>query len=80
MSFTITLSGRGGTLHTNFNPPIYLDPKANYVIGLTYFKTFNVIPNIDEKNNKIYFGNNELIEIPLEGYKLKDINRYFQDK
>ena len=42
MSFTITLSGRGGTLHTNFNPP-----KANYVIGLTNFKTFNAIPNID---------------------------------
>ena len=80
MSFTITLSGRGGTLHTNFNPPIYLDPEANYVIGLTNFETFNAIPNIDEKNNKIYLGNNELIEIPPGSYELKDINRYLQEK
>lgn len=81
MSFTITLSARGSKLHSDFNPPIYLDSESDYVIGLINFETFNAIPNIDEKNNKLYYGNeNEFIEIPTGSYELSDINNYLQEQ
>lgn len=79
MSFTILLSGDSATLHSVFHPPIYLDPNTSYVVGLTNFETFNAIPNIDEKNNKIYFGkNDEYLTIPLGSYEIDDINKYLQ--
>lgn len=80
MSFTIALTARGGKLHADFNPPIYLDTDSEYVIGLTNFETFNAIPNIDETNNKLYYGTgNDYIEIPAGSYEMNDINNYLQE-
>lgn len=74
MSFTIALSGKSSTLSAHFNPPIYLENDSEYVIGLTNFETFNTIPNIDETNNKIYYGpQDNMLTIPTGSYELKDI-------
>lgn len=79
MSFTIVLSSQGSKLHADFNPPIYLENDSDYVIGLINFETFNAIPNIDETNNRLYYGgNNEYIEIPPGSYEMADINEYLQ--
>lgn len=81
MSFTIALSGNSAVLQASFHPPIYLDPNISYVIGLTNFETFNAIPNIDESNNKVYFGHhNEFITIPTGSYEMDDVNKYLQSE
>jgi len=80
MSFTIALSAQSAILHSDFHPPIYLDPDSDYVIGLTNFETFNAIPNIDATNNKIFYGQtgNDYFEIPSGSYEIQDINKYLQ--
>lgn len=79
MSFTIALSANSALLKADFHPPIYLDPNTSYVVGLTNFETFNAIPNIDEDNNKVYFGNDgEFLIIPTGSYEMDDINKYLQ--
>lgn len=81
MSFTIALSSNEAILHSNFNPPIYLDSNSDYVIGLTNFETFNAIPNIDETNNKIYYGSGgDFIKIPSGSYEIGDLNTYLKDQ
>ena len=81
MSFTIALSGNSAILSAGFHLPIYLDPNKTYVVGLTNFETFNAIPNIEEKNNKIYYGKDgEFLSIPPGCYELDDINKYLQDE
>lgn len=80
MSFTLALSGESAELTAHFNPPIYLDDHSNYEIGLTNFETFNAIPNIDQKNNKIYYGDaNDYIEIPSGSYEINDLNAFLQN-
>jgi hypothetical protein len=81
MSYTITLSGDSAILQTNFHPPIYLDPTKTYVVGLTNFETFNAIPNIEDHNNKFYFGEDgECITIPTGSYEIDDLNKYLQNE
>lgn len=77
MSLTFTLSGSGSTLSADFNPPIYLEDNSDYVIGLIDFETFNVIPNIDEKNNKFTHGNTTTT-IPVGAYEINQLNNYLQ--
>jgi hypothetical protein len=77
MSFTFSLSGNSSILSSDFNPPIYLDDDSDYVIGLSNFETFNVIPNIDETNNKLQYGNTTLT-IPTGAYEITDLNDYIQ--
>lgn len=77
MSLTFSLSGNSNVLNADFNPPIYLDDNSDYVIGLTNFETFNVIPNIDETNNKFTYDNVTLT-IPTGAYEVDDINTYIQ--
>lgn len=71
MSFTVSITGRGATLTTNYSPTLELG--GEYECGLVYFSTFNSIPNIDEKNNKFYYGKDEVIEIPEGSYEFQDI-------
>lgn len=71
MSFTVSITGQGASLVTNYSPTLEL--RGEYECGLLYFSTFNSIPNIDERNNKFYYGNNEVIEIPEGSYELQDI-------
>lgn len=81
MSYYFTFSDEETSeLYADYNPPIVLDPNSNYEIGLTYFSVNNAIPNIDESNNKFYFGDqNEFVEIPVGSYELSDISRYLKN-
>lgn len=79
MSLTFTLKGRSSTLSANFYPPIQLDPRYNYSIALVGFYTYNSIPNIEEgRNNKFYYDNGKVIEIPTGAYEISDIEKYLQ--
>lgn len=77
MSLTFSFSGKSSELSADFNPPIYLDENSEYAIGLTNFETYNVIPNISEKNNKFTYGNKTII-FPVGAYEIDDINNYIQ--
>lgn len=76
MSFTVSITGRGAFMATSYSPT--LDLCGEYECGLLYFSTFNSIPNIDERNNKFYYGTNEVIEIPEGSYELQDICDYLK--
>lgn len=76
MSFTVSITGSGASLTTNYSPTLEL--LGDYECGLLYFSTFNSIPNIDGRNNKFYYGDNEMIEIPEGSYELQDICDYLK--
>lgn len=74
---TFSFSGDSSYLETDFNPPIYLDD-GDYEIGLSNFESFNLIPNIDEKNNQFAYQSGS-ITIPTGTYELKDLIEYLQE-
>lgn len=76
MSFTVSITGRDAYSTTNYSPTLELS--GEYECGLLYFSTFNSIPNIDERNNKFYYGNGGVIKIPEGSYELQDICDYLQ--
>lgn len=76
MSFTVSITGRGASLTTDYSPT--LDLRGDYECGLLYFSTFNSIPNIDERNNKFYYDKNEVVAIPEGSYELQDICDYLR--
>lgn len=76
MSFTVSITGRGECLITNYSPTLEL--YGDYECGLLYFSTFNSIPNIDQRNNKFYYGKDGVIEIPEGSYELQDICDYLK--
>lgn len=44
-----------------------------------YFSTYYSIPNIDIHNNKLYYGKNKVIEIPIGSYELQDLSDYLKN-
>lgn len=78
MSITLSITGITSTISTFYSPALQLDD--DYECGLLYLSTFNSIPNIDNRNNKLYFGIGEHIEIPEGAYELQDISDYIQSK
>lgn len=54
MSVTISLTGNTSVLEADYHPPINLGSNAK--CGLISIHTTNSIPNVDEHNNKFYFG------------------------
>lgn len=76
MSFTLSITGTSSTLTTNHSPSLQLD--GEYECGLLYLSTFNSIPNIDCRNSKLYYGNNEELEIPEGSYELQDLDDYIK--
>lgn len=78
MSLTLTLTGKKSVLTVNYFPAIDLSD-GNYELGLTLFETYNTIPNVDSKNNKFYFDDNdEEIMIPEGTYELHALTRYLK--
>ncbi|KYN05095.1 hypothetical protein ALC62_04009 [Cyphomyrmex costatus] len=66
MSLTLTLSGRSSVLAACYFPAIDLSD-GDYELGLTMFETYNTIPNVNDSNDKFYFGNDdEEITIPKD--------------
>jgi hypothetical protein len=72
MSHTLTFSHTSSELEATIFPPIHLDD-GKYEVGLLSFDSYNSIPNVDERNNKVHFGDGEVAEIPTGSYELKDI-------
>lgn len=81
MSIILKLSGQATRLTSDFNPPIVLDEKVDYGIGLTSFETYHAIPNIIENlNNKFYYGNSgDAISIPTGSYELESIEKFINE-
>lgn len=77
MSFTVSITGQEAALTTNYSPALEL--REEYECGLLYFSTFNSIPNIDGRNNKFYYGDNNVIEIPEGSYELQDICDFLEN-
>lgn len=72
------------SLRIDFNPPIYLDPKKQYMLGVIGFETYNHIPNVTWKNNSFVYqtpdnGWFNTITIPQGTYDAKDIFNYLMD-
>ena len=76
MAVTLSVTGTESILTVEYFPPINL--ATDYVCGLINFQTFNSIPNIDQKNNLLHFGN-LIIKIPVGSYEIDDINEYVKD-
>lgn len=76
MSFTVSITGNKSILSNNYYPTLQLE--GQYECALLYLSTFNSIPNIDVRNNKFHYGNNEVIEIPEGAYELQDICDYLK--
>lgn len=79
MSFTFTFTGVSSELSAEFNPPIYLDPVKDYVMGLTNFECFNSIPNVTSSNNQLKFADG-FIALPEGSYEISDINKYINSQ
>lgn len=77
MSHTFTLKGTSHVLSVDYYPPIELNPKSEYALGLIGLHTYNSIPNID-KNNKFYYDKNKVVTIPVGSYEITDIEEYLQ--
>lgn len=77
MSHTFTLKGTSHVLSANYYPPIELNPRHEYVLGLIALHTYNTIPNITEKNNKFYYDD-KVITIPVGCYEISDIDDYLK--
>lgn len=79
MSHTFTLMGRSNQLTATYYPPIDLDPRYEYALGLIGLHTYNTIPNIYEGKNKFYYGDDKVLTIPTGAYEITDIESYLQD-
>lgn len=78
MSLTLSITGKSSDLCTYY--PNTLQLNGQYECALLHFSTFNSIPNIDKKNNRFYYGSEEVIEIPEGTYELQDISDYIKSK
>ena len=76
-SLTLTLSGNSSTLEAYYFPPIELSPNKKYELGLIQLSTFNSIPNIDNHNNRIVVGSQN-ITLPTGSYEISDIEDYIK--
>lgn len=70
-SITLTVTGNSSELTTNFHPEIELDPQANYSCCLLDFYSYNSIPNIDERNNKLYYTIDESGDVNQETNEIR---------
>lgn len=79
MSLTLSLHARSSLIEVDYFPPIDLNNR-NYELALLNFETFNSIPNIDETNNKFYYNETDVIEIPKGSYEIENIEEYIRLK
>lgn len=77
MSQTFTLRGTSNVLTATYYPPIELDPKYEYALGLIGLHTYNTIPNIYEGQNKFYYDD-KVLTIPTGAYEVTDIEKVLQ--
>lgn len=78
MSHTFTLIGTSNLLTSTYFPPIELDARYEYALGLIGLHTYNTIPNIYQGQNKFYYDSHE-VTIPTGAYEVTDIESYLQN-
>lgn len=78
MSLTLSITGNSSSLTTYYPNTLQLD--GQYECALIHISTFNSIPNIDKTTNKLFYGSNNVIEIPEGTYELQDINDYLKSE
>lgn len=78
MSYTLTLKGRSSILHGTYFPPIDLS-RGSWSISLIGLETYNSIPNITEKNNKLHLQGGGFVEIQPGTYDIDDLNEIFKE-
>lgn len=78
MSQTLTLTGRGNAVSVDYFPPIVLNPKYDYVLGLVGFYGCNSVRNVTQKNNKFHIGDT-VLTIPPGAYEIDEISRYLKE-
>lgn len=76
MSFALSISNTSSTITTNYSPALELE--GEYECGLLYLSTFNSIPNVDYRNNHFFYGDNDVIEVPVGSYELQDLSDFLQ--
>ncbi|KAK9702842.1 hypothetical protein QE152_g29691 [Popillia japonica] len=79
MSNTFTLTGHSSVISVDYHPPIELDPRYEYALGLIGFHTYHTIANIVEGANKFYYNNDKAITIPVGAYEISDIETYLKN-
>lgn len=79
MSHTFTLVGNSSVLRAEYFPPIDLDNRYEYALGLIGLHTYNTIPNIYEGQNKFHYDDDQVINIPTGAYEVTDIETYLQN-
>lgn len=77
MSLALAFNGTESVLSSDFNPPIELDPSKSHSIGLIDFYSNNSIPNVDDRENKIYIDE-QILTVPTGQYEIEDLNDYIQ--
>ena len=80
MSNVFTFTEKSPILSFDFNPPIVLDDDVNYVMGLTFFQTFNSVPNIIEGVNSDFYYGTRKIRLPTGAYELESIRAHLLEK
>lgn len=79
-SFIFTLTGNSSILEAFYFPPIELSENSVYGLGLVDLWTYNSIPNIDDRLNKIHFTGGLTITIPTGSYELSDLEDYIKKR
>lgn len=80
-SITVTLSGNTSSLNAYFHPEIELDERYNYSCCLLNFYSYNSIPNVSEKNNKLFLIISDkvvVIVVPNGTYEITEIIEYLK--
>lgn len=78
MSYTLTLKSRSSVLQGTYFPPIDLS-RGQWAISLIGLETYNSIPNITVKNNKLHLKSGGVVEIPPGTYDIDDLNEVFKE-
>lgn len=73
--YFFVLSEKNSVLTSVIDPPLQLNENDQYVLGFLNFVSYNMIPNVDEMNNKFHIAD-KTIEIPEGTYEIKDIEKY----
>lgn len=77
---TFTMRGTESVISASVFPPCVLEENKPYYIGLIDLEVFNSIPNVDETNNLLHYGEESPLVIPTGCYELDQINEYVQSR
>src|SRR5271165_96775 len=80
-SISIVFSSNTTDWTTQINPPVMLDDKDNYEVGLIDLETYYSFPNIDATNNRfIYYAGiiPKVVTLATGTYTISDINNAIQ--